>query len=310
MHTMYHFIINPHSRSQKSLKVWSVVKKELENRQIHYEAYYTRYVLHAAEIADEICKSGTGVKKIIILGGDGTVNEVINGIPDFDKVLLGYIPSGSSNDLARSLQLPKDPLEGLNRILTPTNFKYVDIGEISMTGATRSRKFAVSTGAGFDAAICEEILQTNLKKFLNKFGLGKFSYLVVAIKQLVSAPFINGTITIDGKVTKSYKKILLVTSMIHKYEGGGLKLVPTANPSDGKLSVCIVSGLSRGKLFFLLPTLLIGKHIYFKGVNTFHCKTLEIHTELPAKVHVDGEFPGSFEHFKISCAPKQLRIMN
>ncbi|MDF2950867.1 MAG: hypothetical protein K0S18_450 [Anaerocolumna sp.] len=311
---MYHFIVNPHSRSKKGIEVWNVVQRELKNQNVPYEVYYTRNVLHATEIAGQICSNGSDVKKIIILGGDGTVNEVINGIPDFDKVLLGYIPSGSSNDLARSLCLPKDPLESLNRILSPRNFKYVDIGVISidntMGNPIQSRKFAVSTGTGFDAAICEEILQTNLKSTLNKFGLGKFSYLIVAIKQLLTAPFLQGTVTIDGNVTKKYKDILLITSMIHKFEGGGLKLVPSANPTDGKLSVCIVSGLSRGKLLFLLPTLLFGKHIYFKGVETFHCKTLEIHTELPAKVHVDGEYPGSYKLFNISCFPKQLRIMN
>lgn len=307
---MYHFIINPHSRSGKGLTVWNMVAKELDRREVPYEAHYTHYEFHAADIAREICEEMSGVKKIIVVGGDGTINEVINGIPDFDHVLLGYIPSGSSNDFARSLNLPKDPIQCLNRILSPTNFKYVDIGELVMGETGQSRKFAVSSGTGFDAAICDEVLHTKLKSTLNKFGLGKFTYIVIAIKQLLSAPFIDAVVTVDGKVSNSYKQVLLITSMIHKYEGGGMKIVPFANPCDRKISVCIVYGLSRIKVFFLLPTLLFGMHIYFKGVKTFNCNTLKFHTAAPAKVHVDGEYPGSYQHFNISCTSKQIRVIN
>lgn len=310
VHVMYHFIINPHSRSGKGFKVWKLIEENLIQKNIPYEAHLTHHAFDATQIANTICVSNPGQKEIIAVGGDGTINEVINGLTDFDEVLLGYIPSGSSNDLARSLKLPKDPLECLEQILSPTNYKYVDIGNVTMKDTEESRKFAVSCGTGFDAAICKETLHSKIKPTLNKLGLGKFTYIIIALKQLLFAPFLDGNVTVDGRNTNTYNKILMITSMIHKFEGGGMKIVPYADPTDRKLSVCIVSGLSRIQVLFLLPTLLFGKHINFKGVKTFNCETLEIKTLSPANIHVDGEYPGSFKHFKITCSPKQIRIVN
>ena len=306
---MYHFIINPKSRTGSGIKIWNIVKKELDLLGVPYTMYLTCYKLHATKIAQEICDNFTGIKNIVVLGGDGTINEVINGINDYDEVLLGYIPSGSSNDLARSLNLPKDPIVSLKHILSPTEFKYVDTGIIKMEGSNHLRKFVVSTGMGFDAAISEEALRSNIKKVLNNIGLGKLTYTLIALKQLMSCPYMEGEVIIDGKITNSYHQILFIISMIHKFEGGGLRMAPAANPFDGKLSVCIVHGLSRLRLLALLPTLLLGKHVLFKGVETFDCLTLEIKLNNPAMVHVDGEYPGTFHHLKISCTPKQLRII-
>lgn len=306
---MYHIIINPKSRSGKGLQIWTAVQKELDQRNVSYTFYFTKYKFHATQITSKLCENLLGVKTIIVLGGDGTINEVINGISDFDQVILGYIPTGSSNDLARSLKVPKDPIISLEHILSPTEFKYVDIGIIKMMESGTDRKFAVSTGLGFDAAICEEALRSNIKNVLNKFGLGKLTYVIIALKQLISCPFLEGDVIVDGKIIHSYKKILLITAMIHKFEGGGMRIAPAANPFDGKLSVCIAHDLSKLRVLSVLPFLLFGKHTHFKGIETFDCKTLEINLHKPTIVHVDGEYPGSFQHVEVSCAPKQLRII-
>lgn len=306
---MYYFIINPNSRSGNGIKIWHSVKKELDSLQVPYTSYFTKYNLHASHIAEEICKSTSGVKNIVVLGGDGTMNEVINGIKNYDDVILGYIPSGSSNDLARSLGLPKDPIEGLKNILTPNRFQYVDMGYVNASSNDIQRKFSVSSGLGYDAQTCVETNRSRLKKIFNKYGLGKLTYIIIALKVLMTTSFVDAVVTIDNKTTKSFKQVLLVTSMIHKYEGGGLKIAPAANPYDGYLSVCIVHGLSRLKILTLLPTLLFGKHTGFKGVETFDCKTLEVVVNEPAALHVDGEVPGTVNHINISCITKQLRII-
>lgn len=306
---MYHFIINPKSRSARGIKIWHTVKEELDKRGVSYTFHITRYQFHATELAQEICLTYSGIKNIVVLGGDGSVNEVINGITDFSEVILGYIPSGSSNDLARSLGLPKDPIENLNRILTPSRFQYIDMGSVKTSDKVQERKFTVSTGIGFDAAICEETFHSKLKILLNRYGLGKLTYNIIALKQLMSCKFLNGSVTIDGCRTISYKKMLLITSMIHKYEGGGMQIAPAADPYDGQLSVCIVHGVSRLRILTVLPFLLIGKHIHFKGVETFNCHTLDIDITEPAWIHVDGECPNRFQKLTVSCLSNQLRII-
>lgn len=307
---MYHFIINPKSSSGKGIRYWWIVKAMLDESNISYTETFTNYMGHATEIAEEICTNKSGIKDIIVLGGDGTMNEVINGIPDFKEVLLGYIPSGSSNDLARSLKIPKDPFIALQNILKPKNFKYLDLGRITFPDTDiKPRKFTCSSGIGYDANVCHEVQQSPLKKSLNRFGAGKFVYLAIAIKQIITVKPVDGTVVVDGQKKNTYRKILLVSNMIHKYEGGGLKMAPKADPTDGMLSVCLVHGINRFKMITLLPTIILGQHVNFKGVETFHCKTIDIKLDQEMAVHTDGEVPTVCSHITVSNLPEKIRMI-
>ncbi len=307
---MYHFIINPKSSSGRGIQYWWTVKKELDRLDIKHTAIFTKYTGHATKLARQICINNTGIKNIIILGGDGTFNEVINGIPDFSEVLFGYIPSGSSNDLARSLKIPKDPRIGLANILKPTRFKYLDHGVIYFPdNNVPPRRFACSSSIGYDANVCTEVQSSPLKKRFNRFGAGKFIYFTIAIKQLFTSTSYNATVIVNGTKKDTYKNVLLVSSMIHKYEGGGTLMAPHADPCDGKLSVCLVHGISKLKAFVLLPTIIIGKHIHFKGIEAFHCTDIEIIADNSSSVHTDGEVPSICSHIKVESVPGQIRMI-
>lgn len=307
---MYHFIINPKSSSGRGIRYWWTVKSELDKREVTYTAAFTKHMGHATELVRQICNEHAGIKNIVILGGDGTLNEAINGIDDYTDVLLGYIPSGSSNDLARSLGIPKDPISSLNNILKPVRFKYLDHGVMQFPDTDiEPRKFACSSGVGYDANVCDEVQASPLKKRLNRFGAGKFVYITIAIKQLITARRMNATVIVDGMKKSTYQNVLLISSMIHKYEGGGLKMAPHADPCDGKLSVCLVHGLSTARAFFLLPTIFTGKHIKHRGVEAFHCSEIEIITDQETSIHADGEVPAHCSHIKISCTPGLIRMI-
>ena len=118
---MYAFIVNPHARTGLGLKVWRQLEAVIEKQSLTYQVFLTRYPGHATEFARALT---AGPEKIllIILGGDGTINEVVNGIQDFSKVTLGYIPIGSSNDFARSMKLSRKPEVLLKQILSPSNY--------------------------------------------------------------------------------------------------------------------------------------------------------------------------------------------
>ena len=109
---MYHFIVNPNARSGLGQKVWKDLEIMLKTRNIEYEVHFTKYQKHATAMTQKITSDGNE-HTVVALGGDGTVNEVVNGIVDFDKTILGYIPIGSSNDFARGLKLPKEPEKAL-----------------------------------------------------------------------------------------------------------------------------------------------------------------------------------------------------
>ena len=103
---MYYFIVNPGSRSGRGKAVWQIVEGILEREQVEYLVFFTAYRYHATKLAREITSQKEKLT-LVTVGGDGTVNEVVDGIQDFSRVTFGYIPTGSSNDFARSLRLPR-----------------------------------------------------------------------------------------------------------------------------------------------------------------------------------------------------------
>lgn len=140
---------------------------------------------------------------LIVLGGDGTINETLQGIADPSKVILGYIPTGSSNDLARDLGISKDPKAALNLILHNNTPRAMDLGRLTYLDEDQpeeSRLFAVSCGIGFDAAVCAEAMSSRIKDTMNRIGLGKLTYLGIALKQLITARKVSCTLTLEDKV--------------------------------------------------------------------------------------------------------------
>ncbi|MBR4169091.1 MAG: diacylglycerol kinase family lipid kinase [Lachnospiraceae bacterium] len=303
---MYHFIVNPASSSGKGAILWKEVEKVLMDRQVPYVLYMTDGYGAARKFAEDITKTDEEVT-IIVCGGDGTMNEVVCGIRDFSLVTLGCLPIGSSNDLTRDLGLPKDHKLMLERILKPEKIVPMDIGCLNYTGGMK--RFSVSMGIGFDAAICHEALHSKIKDTLNKIGLGKLTYLGIALKQLASARNIGATIILDDERQIHVDRIMFVTSMIHRYEGGGFMFCPEADYSDGLLDILVVGDISKGKVLAVLPSAMKGTHTKTPGMNTYRAKKVVIRTEEPMPVHVDGESAGIQSEVSVTIEAKQVRMI-
>lgn len=304
---MYYFIVNPSSRSGKGLKVWQQVEAELEAAATEYRVFFTAHTHHATELAREI-SSQKGHHTIVALGGDGTVNEVVNGIQDFDRVTFAYIPTGSSNDFARSLGLPATPAEAVANILQPTYYAKLDLGQL--TCPDRTLLFAVSCGMGFDAAVCHDAMGSKFKKVLNKLHLGKLTYVAIALHQLLTLPAHPITVTIDQKKKISLPRAFFVAAMNCPYEGGGLKMCPKASPSDGHLDICAVRHLNKFLLAMILPTAYFGKHVLFRRwVHIDKGTSIQMETPRPLPIHADGEPCGLQTSMTIRCLPGKLKII-
>lgn len=303
---MYHFIVNPSSSSGRGAVLWKEIEKKLIAEQVPYLVYTTEGVGSAMKFAEDITAADEEVT-IVVCGGDGTMNEVVSGIRDYSKVILGCIPTGSSNDLIRDLGFPKDPMAMLEVILHPNRIVPMDIGRLTYTGGVRN--FSVSMGIGFDAAICHEALHSKIKDALNKIKLGKLTYLGIALKQLAGTKKIAATITLDDEKVIHVDRILFVTGMIHRYEGGGFKFCPDADYADGMLDVLIVGDLSKGRVLRILPTALKGTHTRFNGLNIYRAKKVQIKVESPMPVHVDGESAGVQSEVTVTQEAKQVRMI-
>ena len=305
---MYHFIVNPCSRTGKAAKVWQELEQVLKQKNVEYRAYFTERPGHATELTAAICAENPGEKHIITVGGDGTSNEVVNGLSDYSEIIYGCIPTGSGNDLIRGLGLPRDPLAVLERILSGDNIRPVDHGVLQYFDGTPDRRFDVSSGFGYDADVCFEVQVTPLKRVLNRIGLGKLCYYIIAAKQIFALKPRPATLLIDGKETLHYDRLLFCASMVQPYEGGGLKLAPSANNADRRLTLVIVHDVSKLKLFLVLPSVLISKHTGIKGVEIFDCDSVEITSDDARCLHTDGETVGIKNQVRLSCTPEQIRM--
>ena len=296
---MYHIIVNPASRSGRGRQIWkTIIKPALLGKKIEYQVYFSEQEGDVTEFARQITSSfdagddGKALCHLILLGGDGTVNEALQGISSFERVVIGYIPTGSSNDLARDMGIAKKPLEALERILTAQHHmesavRLMDRGMVHTKNAERS--FAVSCGIGFDAAVCEEAMHSRIKDTLNRLRLGKLTYLGIAIKQLFAAKPVSCTLYLDDKEPVHIKRILFAAFMNHRFEGGGFKFCPTADYADGVFDLCVVGNLPRLLILFALPTAFFGKHFIFPGVTHYRAKHIQVETSAPLWLHTDGE---------------------
>ena len=128
---MYHFIVNNTSGGGRSKRVWEELQNYLLEHEIRYKAHFTEYEGHAKKLADRVCDIDREKVYLIVVGGDGTLNEVLNGMHDFEKIRFGYIPTGSGNDFARGMKINGTPTENLERILQAEETTPIDLGCVS-----------------------------------------------------------------------------------------------------------------------------------------------------------------------------------
>lgn len=308
---MYHIIVNPASRSGKGIRLWEdLIVPCLTEQNIKYTAYFSKKAGDVARLAAEITKEASANNPInlIFFGGDGTFNEALQGISDFRYVTIGYVPTGSSNDLARDLKISRDPAAAFRQIFTGGRLHTMDLGEATLSDGT-VRRFAVSCGIGFDAAVCEEVNRSTFKRVLNKIGLGKLAYLGIAVKNLFGAPSATCKITLDGEKEFALKDFIFLAAMHHRYEGGGFNFCPNANYYDGILDICSAAGISKLLILFALPTAFFGKHYMFKGIYGYQCTNMTIHPSIPLWVHTDGEVIGRTDSLQITCHKQAIQII-
>lgn len=324
---MYYVIVNPASKSGRGREIWSTLEQTFIKKQIAYKVLFSKGAGHVTRIVSKLTSPDqlrTEVEpiKLIILGGDGTMNEALQGISDFNRIRLGYIPTGSSNDFARALGLAKDPAVILETILKGEVVRTLDLGtltyehtsdELSRLHAAKDgiyRRFAVSSGIGFDAAVCEEALASRFKNTLNRLGLGKLTYLVIALRQLLTAKAVSCDIYLDdAKEPIHLKRFLFTAFMIHKYEGGGFNFCPMADASDGKLDLCVIGNIPKAVILAALPTAFFGKHYIFPAVEHYRAEKVTLRSSMPLWVHTDGEVYMKSDYITITCTPRQLQLM-
>ena len=315
----FHVVVNPAGASGRTGKYWKELEAVLRDSGVPYEVHLSTREHRLDAICAEITASGEE-RDLIVIGGDGSMNEVINGIRDLSLVRIGYIPGGSGNDLARDMGLPKDRREILRTILRGQTVRISDVGTVVMAkeGTTLAeggaegavqRRFIVSCGIGFDAAVCADVVRSPLKGFLNRIRLGKLIYIAIAIRLIFTTKTEPMDLVLDGERRLSFPHGLFAAVMNHRYEGGGFRFCPDASDSDGVLDLCVAHPKHTAAFFRAFPTALTGDHVRYAYITIDRAKEIGITSDRPLWVHTDGEPLIRSSDVRVSLLRERLRFL-
>jgi len=246
----------------------------------------TEFPGHAEEIARKAGEEG--YEKVVALGGDGTVHEVVNGlmqIPEDRRPLLGVIPIGSGNDFAFNSGIDFNPQIAMGKVFNGTPSK-IDIALIT-DGNSRSEFWDNTAGFLFDAAV-----NIQSRKITRLYGF--LMYFVATVKSIIEN--YNPTqmkFIIDG--VESEHELLMFTIGNGAREGGGFSCTPDAKNNDGHLNYLMVDPISRPMMFRVLPEVMKGEHGKFPFVKLNTFKKLEFEANRAVPIHLDGELWAPYE---------------
>jgi len=239
---------------------------------------------------------------IVAVGGDGTVNEVAEGMLE-STASLAILPIGSGNDFNKIVGIPKKLNLAIETIISGKK-KSIDLGKViikNYSGTTQIKHFINTLGIGIDAQIAKE---TQRIKYLRGLPL----YIIAAIKALsIYSP--NEYTIIDNDTTRK-EKAYFICAGNGVYEGGGFKMLPDANPSDSILNICLIRKMSIWNAFHLVPKIITGIHGNHKMISMWNSKTLNITSEKPFILHGDGEiFEEKAINVEIDLIPKAITLI-
>lgn len=308
----YYFIINPLASSGKAAVVWRDCKSYLDRHHIEYEAFMTSYAGHATKLAADLTCSHerTREKTIIVIGGDGTLGDVVSGINISAQVTLAFISGGSGNDFSRSNHLSRRPVGRLKQILRRRKIVWLDYGVISyIQGELQQHRFAVSSGLGLDARICESVQISPMKGFFNRIHLGRLVYICVGLLKIFTEKPVSVQVVLDGTRTLDFDLVRYISIHVQPREGGGFRMAPHADGQDGQFDLCIVSCKSRLYLLRTMFAALFGRHTRMRGVHMIRCTTANFRTNQKVCVHTDGEICGHLDEFNVLCERRKLKMI-
>ena len=242
---------------------------------------------------EEAARDGVarGAARVVAVGGDGTVQEVVNGVmASGGAASVGVVPVGTGNDLARGLGLPADPAEAWTAALgSPT--RVVDLA-LAENGSGRRRWLVSAGGIGFDAQVAAAMAGRR------GLGAGRAGYLVTTLREL--RRFENRCVRVSADEAVLERASLFVAVANGPYYGGGMRIAPDARMDDGVLDICVVGDISRLTALRQLPGLYRGTHVRHRAVTMLKARNVNLTTDRPTAIHLDGEPFGE--------APLRLRV--
>lgn len=298
-------IVNPNAGNCRGEIDWETIESLLKREGFHYEARFTRYKEHAIEITLESIHAG--YRSIITVGGDGTLNEVVNGVfrnkaCRTDEITLGVIPVGTGNDWCKMFGIPHD-YEGAVKIIRENKTMLHDAGTIIFSeGAEKKIRYFINiAGIGFESAVVQ---RTNYQK--ERGHGGKLIYLYNLVVTLFS--YRNKKVKLKIDSVSRNARIFSINIGNGRFCGGGMCQTPNAMPNDGLLDITVINGMGKFEIIRNLNILYNGKILEHPSIDGYRCKTFEVYSDTPIYTEADGESLGHTPAI-FGIIPSALRIV-
>jgi YegS/Rv2252/BmrU family lipid kinase len=282
-------IVNPNAGRGKGKKDWDKISQILGKENISFTVNFTERKGQAIHLTlDGI---SAGFRKIITVGGDGTLNEVLNGVfsnnscPTSD-IVLSLIPVGTGNDWGRMFGIPLN-YEKAVKIISENKTLVHDVGLISYYNGSEkeSRYFINIAGLGFESVV---VRKTNLQK--DKGRGGKLIYFYNLLTSLLSYKNTRAEIIIDGSTTQA--SVFSVNVGNGRYCGGGMRQTPDALPDDGLLNMTVINGIGKLEIIRNLKILYDGTILSHPKIRGYKCRNIKISSDSVIYAEADGESLG------------------
>jgi YegS/Rv2252/BmrU family lipid kinase len=302
-------VVNPVSAGGQTMRRWPQIRTALREAGIDIHAHLTTSRGDATAVTRREITGTASVRRVVAVGGDGTLNEVVNGC--FDEggtplaggLTVGLIPSGTGSDVRRTLGLPTDP-RAAARLLAGGTTRSIDVGRIVFADGSQ-RLFANVADCGLGGEVVTRINRSGQKRA----GLrGSAVFLGVSVTELVRFRNRDVLLTIDGVTSRARVQQVVVAN--GRCFGGGMRIAPGADPADGLLDVVVVGDISRFGALLSVPRLFRGTHLGLATISSHRARSIGIAAaegESPPRFDVDGEQVGSAPA-EITVLPQALRF--
>ena len=291
-----HIICNPTAGKGRAKKLLPKVRRLLEESGHEVESSETSGPGDASGIAKQ-----SGADIILALGGDGTLNEIVNGLTR-PELCLGVLPAGTGNDFCKALGVRS--LEDTLATVRSMHCRSIDLAHVDVIeegGKVHGRYFVNTMGIGFDAAVAIEVARSRV-------GTGILPYLLAVLRTLRTFSSVPAIVVYNNCVINSSMFLSCIGN--GSTSGGGFRLTPSAVPDDGLLDLCHVAHVGLARVLRVLPMAMRGAHIREREVTEARAAHFEIELSFPLPVHLDGEIlTRSARKLVVTVRPSALRFL-
>lgn len=292
------FLVNPASGNGATGRRWPELARRASALGLEGETFFSERPGHLIELARAAVDSGA--RLVVAVGGDGTLNEVVNGVAGRD-VDLATIPLGTGMDFGRTYGIPKK-FDDAVRVALSGDVRTIDAGRVTYrtwAGETAERYFANVSSVGMSGAVAQRA--NGMSKALG----GKVTFFYVLTRVFLEWQNTEVTVRLDDTERHGRMHDVIVANGV--WHGGGMKLAPDAAPDDGQFDVVLIGDVSKADFLTTAPKIYKGRHVHHPKVEVLRSKRVEVDAPVQLPIELEGEqvgtTPATFE-----IAPGALRV--